>query len=274
MLISIPQQESPSFPLSFEKLGKVIDSVGTQNFVSCLTALLHDIVPLNAVHIERSCVDANQPTGFRCEWVGSGGVDMDLSSISKAMTLYYDRFYAIDPLFSGIRGQLGTVLVVRDIGAIPAGEFRKLLFDDAHIAHECVLAHGTRYVQHSIAIERALNTPAFTLTELGRFRKVGEFLFPLLALHVSTSAARRVAQTDVSVHPLAQFNARIQDEEIGLSRREYETCVHLISGKTVPESAAILGVRPSTAESYMKRAFAKLGVRTKRELIMWGAARD
>ena len=57
-----------------------------------------------------------------------------------------------------------------------------------------------------------------------------------------------------------------------LSKREYETCKHLLSGKTVPETAEILGVRVASAESYVKRAFAKLGVRTKRRLAAWGSA--
>ncbi|WP_258401930.1 helix-turn-helix transcriptional regulator, partial [Burkholderia multivorans] len=69
-----------------------------------------------------------------------------------------------------------------------------------------------------------------------------------------------------------QFDARIAADGVKLSKREYETCKHLLSGKTVPETAEILGVRVASAESYVKRAFAKLGVRTKRELVAWGAA--
>jgi len=212
------------------------------------------------------------PTGFRCEWIGSGGVGMDSGTISDVMTLYYDRFYESDPLFAGLRGKTGTMLVVRDIGAIPPGEFRQRLFDEARIAHECVLARGTRHAQHSIALERGLREPPFSLVEMNRFRSVSEFLFPLLELHASTSAARLIAHAAPFMHPLAQFDARIAADGVRLSKREYETCAHLITGKTVPEAAQILGVRVATAESYVKRAFAKLGVRTKRELIAWGHA--
>jgi LuxR family transcriptional regulator, activator of tox operons len=259
-----------SFPLSFKTLGKVIEAVGTPDFVPRLTLLLNEIVPLNVVHIERSRVDRSKPTGFRCEWIGSSGVGMDTSVISDVMTLYYDRFYDSDPLFAGIRGKLGTMLVVRDIGAIPPGEFRQRLFDEALIAHECVLARGTAHAQDSIALERALDAPPFTLAEMNRFRQVSEFLFPLLELHASTSAAKRVAHPTSFLHPLAQFDARIAADHIRLSKREYEICAHLITGRTVPEAAEIIGVRVGTAESYVKRAFAKLGVRTKRDLIAWG----
>jgi LuxR family transcriptional regulator, activator of tox operons len=271
-MLSDPQfhADHDSFPLSFKTLGKVIEAVGTPDFVPRLTLLLNEIVPLNVVHIERSRVDRSKPTGFRCEWIGSSGVGMDTSVISDVMTLYYDRFYDSDPLFAGIRGKLGTMLVVRDIGAIPPGEFRQRLFDEALIAHECVLARGTAHAQDSIALERAFDAPPFTLAEMNRFRQVSEFLFPLLELHASTSAAKRVAHPTSFLHPLAQFDARIAADHIRLSKREYEICAHLITGRTVPEAAEIIGVRVGTAESYVKRAFAKLGVRTKRDLIAWG----
>jgi LuxR family transcriptional regulator, activator of tox operons len=274
MQITVPPHvaDSSNFPLSFKTLGQVIEAVGTPDFVRRLTVLLNEVVPLNVVHIERSRVDSSMPTGYRCEWIGSSGVDMDTGAISEVMTLYYDRFYESDPLFAGIRGKIGTMLVVRDIGAIPPGEFRQRLFDEALIAHECVLARGTRHSQHSIALERALNAPPFSLAEMNRFRNVSDFLFPLLELHASTSAARRVAHPTSYLHPIAQFDARLAADAVSLSKREYEICAHLITGKTVPEAAEILGVRAATAETYVKRAFTKLGVRTKRELVAWGHA--
>jgi len=274
MRLNVPpiNRDQPDFPLSFKTLGNVIEAVGTPDFVPRLTLLMNEVLPVNVVHIERSRVDSTMPTGFRCEWIGSGGVGMDSGAISDVMTLYYDRFYESDPLFAGLRGKTGTMLVVRDIGAIEPGEFRRRLFDEARIAHECVLARGTRHAQHSIALERALREPPFTLMEMHRFRSVSEFLFPLLELHASTSAARRIAHAAPFMHPLAQFDARIAQDAVRLSKREYETCAHLITGKTVPEAAQILGVQVATAESYVKRAFAKLGVRTKRELVAWGHA--
>lgn len=274
MQISVPPlpSDSSNFPLSFKTLGNVIEAVGTPDFVRRLTLLLNEIIPLNVVHLERSRADSSMPNGFRCEWIGSSGVGMDTGTISEVMTLYYDRFYEIDPLFAGIRGKIGTLLVVRDIGAIPPGEFRQRLFDEALIAHECVLARGTRHGQHSIAIERALDAPPFSLAEMNLFRNVSDFLFPLLELHASTSAAKRVAHPTSFLHPLAQFDARIAADAVHLSKREYEICAHLITGKTVPEAAEIVGVRAATAETYVKRAFAKLGVRTKRELVAWGHA--
>lgn len=166
--------------VSFKALGELIETVGTPHFVPRLTQLLNDVVPLDVAHVERSRVDGTMPTGYRCEWIGSSGIGTATSEISDVMTLYYERFFDRDPLFAGLRGKTGTMLVVRDIAAIPPGEFRQRLFDDVRIAHECVLARGTRYAQHSIALERGRDRPPFTLAEMNRFRSVSDVLFPLL----------------------------------------------------------------------------------------------
>ncbi|MFL6668767.1 MAG: helix-turn-helix transcriptional regulator [Burkholderia ambifaria] len=271
--VNSSHRDTDRFTVSFKALGELIETVGTPHFVPRLTQLLNDVVPLDVAHVERSRVDGAMPTGYRCEWIGSSGIgaQTDTAEISDVMTLYYERFLDSDPLFAGLRGKTGTMLVVRDIAAIPPGEFRQRLFDDVRIGHECVLARGTRYAQHSIALERGRDRPPFTLAEMSRFRSISDVLFPLLELRASTTAARRIAHPTPDVHPLAGFDARIVADGVKLSKREYETCKHLISGKTVPETAEILGVRVASAESYVKRAFAKLGVRTKRELAAWGA---
>ncbi len=255
--------------LPFKALGEIVECVGTPDFVSRLAQLLNRVLPLDVVHIERSRRDTAMPMGYRCEWIGSSGITMQASEVSAVMALYYDRFFHVDPLFAGIRGKPGTLLVLRDIAAMPLSEFRQRLFDDVHIAHECVVAHGTRYAQHSIALERDERRPPFSLDELNRLRQISDFLFPLLELHGSLTAARHSAHMGGVVHPLALFDRRLAIQDVALSRREYETCKQLISGKTVPETADILGVRASSVECYVKRAFVKLGVHTRRELFAW-----
>lgn len=255
--------------VSSKALGEIVESVGTPDFVSRLAQLLNRVLPLDVVHIERSRLDTAMPIGYRCEWIGSSGIGMQASEVSAVMDIYYDRFFQVDPLFDSIRGKSGTLLVLRDIAAMPMNEFRQRLFDDVHIAHECVLAHGTRYAQYSIALERGDRRAPFSLDELGRFRRISDFLFPIVELHGSLTAARLTPCMDGVAHPLAVFDTRLALQDVALSRREYETCKQLLSGRTVPETADILGVRASSVECYVKRAFLKLGVHTKRELFAW-----
>lgn len=269
MLLSAPlfKRNAEPLPVTFKSLGDVIEVVGTPDFVPQLARFLNDVIPIDVAHVERSRVDDTMPSGYRCEWIGSSGIDVADSRVSEVMSLYYERFQANDPLFAGIRGKSGTLLVVRDIEAIPPGEFRRLIYDDVEIGHECVLARGTRYAQVSIALERAANRSSFSLDEMRLFRCVSDFLFPVLELHASTTAARLVAQRKSADLPLTRLDEMIAVGGVRLSKREYEACKHFVSGKTLPETAEILGVRLASVESYAKRAYAKLGVSTKRELV-------
>ena len=269
MLLSAPpyNRNADPLPVTFKSLGRLVEVVGTPDFVPQLARFLNEVIPIDVAHVERSRVDDTMPSGYRCEWIGSSGIDVAETRVSEVMSLYYERFQASDPLFAGIRGKIGTLLVVRDIEAIPPGEFRKRIFDDVEMGHECVLARGTRFAQLSVALERALDRPSFSLEEMRLFRCVSDFLFPVLELHASTTAARLVAQRKSADMPLTRFDAIVAAGGIRLSKREYEACKHFISGRTLPETAEILGVRLASVESYAKRAFAKLGVGSKRELV-------
>lgn len=48
----------------------------------------------------------------------------------------------------------------------------------------------------------------------------------------------------------------------GLSQRELELVMHVSGGLTKQEIAAEMGVSPATADTFRRRAYAKLGVRT------------
>ncbi len=262
-------QNARTLNVSIRTMGEVVEAVGLPHFVHRLTLFLNDLVPLDFVHVERSRLDSRSPLGYRCEWLGSGAVNEAQSVVDDVMTLYYERFQAVDPLFAGIRTTVGTHLVVRDMSQVPAGEFRERIFESREIAHECVLTKSDPRTQCSLAIVRRDRLPPFSLADLNYLRHLGDLLFPLLELHASTAAIKRTANAVVDTDPLVLFDARIVSDGIRLSKREYETCRHLIRGHTGPEIATILGVSQTTAKSYVQRAFAKLGVRTRRELAQW-----
>lgn len=56
-------------------------------------------------------------------------------------------------------------------------------------------------------------------------------------------------------------------DQIYLTRREAETCHHLLRGKTIPETGLALNLSPRTIEFYVKNMKLKIGVKTKDELV-------
>jgi DNA-binding CsgD family transcriptional regulator len=52
-----------------------------------------------------------------------------------------------------------------------------------------------------------------------------------------------------------------------LTERETQVCCLLLEGLKVPEVALRMGIKASTATTLKKRAFTRMGVRTKEELL-------
>ncbi|CAM3375354.1 helix-turn-helix transcriptional regulator [Halomonas lysinitropha] len=87
-----------------------------------------------------------------------------------------------------------------------------------------------------------------------------EALMPLLA-----SLIRRHYR---QVHPAALPASHEEAEALKpLSQRERQLCLSLLRGHTLKTAAAELDIALSTAETYRKRAYAKLGVRSKARLV-------
>jgi DNA-binding CsgD family transcriptional regulator len=256
-----------SLSISPRALGDLVGRVGTPDFVRSLGAFVTGDVQADAIHLERVRPDTRNPSGYTTEWIGSSGDQYGL--ICEIMDRYYSAYCDRDPLFMSIRGATGTLLIQRDVGALTDDGFVREIFTPARIAQECVISHGTRNERYSLGLARCEGRAAFTLRELAVLRQMSEFLFPLCEMHARTASARRISTPRREGTPVSRFEERIAREEIRLSRREGEICRCMLSGKTIPESAQMLELKLSTAESYVKRAFAKLKVRTKWELLQW-----
>ncbi|CAE6755926.1 helix-turn-helix transcriptional regulator [Paraburkholderia haematera] len=228
---------------------------------------MNESIAVDAVHLERWRSDTRSGSGYQVEWLGSGG--MQYAELCSLMDIYYRSYCQIDPLFQPVRGKAGTILVQRNVSGIADSEFRRTMFDEPEITQECVLVHGTANIQYAFALARNKQQSEFTTNELFYFRQMADLLFPLFELHARTTAARRTTAVPVSGTPHAGFDERLSRQNVQLSRREYEICKLLLNGRTIPDAAAHLDVKLSTAESYVKRAFTKLSVRTKRELFDW-----
>jgi Response regulator containing a CheY-like receiver domain and an HTH DNA-binding domain len=253
-------------------LGAAIHAAGTAEFVSAVAAFVNESIAADAVHLERWRSDTHSTSGYLVEWLGSGG--SEYASLCRLMDTYYQNYCHIDPLFAPVRGKAGTMLVLRNVGGISDSEFRKKIFDEPQITQECALVRGTAHVQYAFALVRNKSQAAFTTGELFYFRQMADMLFPLFELHARISAICRTTAVPVNVTPNTGFDGRLSKQNVQLSRREHEICKLLLNGRTIPDAADHLDVKLSTAESYVKRAFAKLGIRTKRELFEWALAEN
>lgn len=63
--------------------------------------------------------------------------------------------------------------------------------------------------------------------------------------------------------PTREWTPEPLETRFGLTPREAEVLIWIAQGKTNPEAAVILGIRPYTVRTHLERVFAKLGVETR-----------
>lgn len=72
------------------------------------------------------------------------------------------------------------------------------------------------------------------------------------------------ASTTTTILPQA-WTPEPLEIRFGLTPREAEVLIWVAQGKTNPDVAVILGIRPYTVRTHLERIFAKLGVETRHE---------
>jgi LuxR family transcriptional regulator, activator of tox operons len=143
-------------------------------------------------------------------------------------------------------------------------ELRRLIYDVGDIHDECMVLRPTQGATYSLSICRARRLPPFSLKEMSLLKHLGQIVLPLAAAHARLAGVANETGGTRAVDPLA---ACIAQRRVDLSSREAAVCSAFVQGMTADAAARALGVKPSTVETYAKRAFAKLGVNSRRELL-------
>lgn len=103
----------------------------------------------------------------------------------------------------------------------------------------------------------------FDTPDIERFNSVGDLLLALIAQH------RRfpIGLADGRRHPpIRELASRFYESGAGLSRREAETCAMIVAGRSSKDIARETGLSVTSAVTYRKRAYRKIGVSDRRGL--------
>lgn len=92
----------------------------------------------------------------------------------------------------------------------------------------------------------------------------------LEALEWQTAAATAMFGTSLRIShgQTSGYPGKLSDTNgFGLTRREYDTLLHVSFGETNAEIAKALGLTPNTVKTYVQNALSKLGARNRIEAI-------
>ncbi|WP_342706223.1 helix-turn-helix transcriptional regulator [Burkholderia arboris] len=245
-----------------DALSAVAGAIGSPDFVAAVFENLTRIVDCDSIHLDyedESLLDR------RVGWIGSYGTYPD--QIERTMTRYYRDFAQVDTTFDCIRGERDTQLLQLSTLRLNP-EIRRAFYDTEDIHDECVVTYRVDELTYALSVCRARRLPPFSLKELSVVRHVALIVLPLAVAH-RRIAGDRPAGADVHAPrpPGSGTAQRLNDVFEKLTSRESEVCARLIRGRKTQDIAHELGIRPSSIDTYARRAFAKLGIESRRQLL-------
>ncbi len=96
----------------------------------------------------------------------------------------------------------------------------------------------------------------------------GSPISPMVARKILARTALRQAPREPGAHPPSERTTPPQRPTVTLSPREHEVLLRVSKGFTAEETAAALGISPSTVLTFVRRIYAKLEVNTRAEAIL------
>ncbi|MFM0208680.1 helix-turn-helix transcriptional regulator [Paraburkholderia sediminicola] len=246
--------------LTTEALSPAVEAVGSAQFLPALYEGLVRFVDFDALHLD---YDQSSPAGRRVGWIGSFGKNPEL--IQQTMELYYRSYANDDPTYGEASHGKEVQLLQVSAQRVDA-ELRRAFFDIGDIHDECAVGSVVQGVGYGMSVCRTRRLPPFSLKELSVVKHLATLVLPLAAMHrrlagpTSTDAATAGIPDNLLAQWLGQSRAK-------LTAREAAVCSAFIQGMTTQAVAQSMGVKPSSVETYAKRAFAKLEIGSRRQLL-------
>ncbi|MGQ4880755.1 helix-turn-helix transcriptional regulator [Billgrantia sp. LNSP4103-1] len=243
------------WPSLIPATAECVARLGEADFDAALLALLR-----LAVNIEQCMVFA---------FDGRDEVDCLLAANERAprvagrlAELYTGGLFRQDPNYPRLRRRLdegddldAAELMPMQAEAMPDA-YRNHLFAFPDLVDKVSLTLPGHDSVYYLNLYRGSEAGPFIADDLARLNALAPLLASLIRRHYGQ--ARSLSQ-----RPSAEEAAVLAP----LSERERQLCLYLLRGHTLKTAAAELDIALSTAETYRKRAYAKLGVPSKARLV-------
>lgn len=226
-----------------------IDAICEPRFASVMLKAVNRLVPVDHCSVMRLA-------GTAVSQVFTNDSLRDDPAVARAAIAYIDGLFRFDPNLRlvGEAARLRGKVVIRSLKKpeIRMRAYRKV-WEDSGIVHRVSLLTATQG-QALVALNfyRAQGSGEFSDADIRRLKS--------LALPLAAIARRHVELLVQTASSPDAWRQRLKVVRHDLSFRELEVAAGMLSGKTLREIAASLGVAHSTAVTYRERAYRRLGV--------------
>lgn len=241
----------------------LIDAIGTEVFGEKLLRLLYE--EAGADHCSGFV-----RTGDRVSRLTSASLDgTDTARLQG--TLYLDgQYWRRDTMLADGWEDLagGAIRVSRvAVADIPDPDLREAVYRHSFICERVMICGARGRTAFGVSVLRSDRQGPFTGRALDRLRSRSDLLLSIVAKHASVACDARSTAADLT--SLERIEARIATSPVKLARREAEVCARILYGLSTAGIALDVGVGSESVATYRKRAYDRLGIATRRELLLW-----
>jgi DNA-binding CsgD family transcriptional regulator len=252
---------SPSFAHPVDRqLARAVDELGRTSFAPQLLSYLNAMV--RADHCVLYRFDADEPEIL-------GAASMDGTRLAGLNSQRYKReFWRRDTVLTRLTGQICGY--ASEVACVPSDqiedpEFRHELFHAQGLSGRAMLIGDRESGLYGLSLFRRSQLGFFSLAETEAIASQADMLVSCIAKH--GTLLRRTQESASLLLSIGRIEARMHEMAPALTARERQVCARLIYGLEVKEAAKELGISPESAVTYRKRAFLRLGVSTRAELL-------
>jgi DNA-binding CsgD family transcriptional regulator len=147
---------------------------------------------------------------------------------------------------------------------------RDLIYGRTHIMERmivCQRADDDNRAFSILSVLRSARLGPFLADEVSRLESFSDVLISTIEKHEEVAVQHpSVAAALTSVHDVERCIAAAPES---LPRREIEVCARILFGPSSAAIAADLGIGEQSVATYRKRAYQRLGVASRRDLMLW-----
>lgn len=244
-------------------LHHVVDGIGSVAFWPRLIEFLSDSVGGEHCVVWQLNNEQMRSVGA-ASWNGEDHAQRRLTQYAEP------KFWRRDPALAIAREHANadeSVMVRMDPRHVADSLIRDTLYGQDHICERVVLCKLHSGTALGLSVVRGEDQGPFSESQLDLLGSVSETLLSVLRKHAQIVEARH-SYNPVSDQNIPEIEASLRASVPRLSKREAQVCARLICGHQMNAIAAELVVGQETVETYRKRAYERLGVSSKQELLL------
>ena len=257
-------ENTPAISLSGINWRDAIDTVGTDDFATATVRALD-----RWAGVEHYAAFGLDDDGVTLLSAGSvHGEDTARAMGSLYVMPDYARRDPTIPMAKRASGD-GDVVVLRvDPARLDDAQLREQIYLSRGVCDRVFVCGRRGEHWYGLSMIRTRRRGTFSVDEIGCIRAMADTWLSLIAKHDRLVGSATTAEPGAALlGPVEEIEARLRELMPALTRRETQVCARILRGMSTPGIAVDLELREDSVATYRKRAYRRLVIGTRFELI-------